>query len=41
MILAQWPSSAAWVIGTLLGVNLMMTGAARLIEGAPVTAGTD
>jgi len=39
MILAQWPSSAAWAIGTLLGVNLLLTGAARLFEGAPVAVG--
>jgi uncharacterized membrane protein HdeD (DUF308 family) len=35
MILMQWPSSAQWAIGSLLGINLMLTGFARLIEGAP------
>jgi uncharacterized membrane protein HdeD (DUF308 family) len=31
LIWAQWPSSSAWAIGTLLGVNLLMTGITRLI----------
>jgi len=39
MILMQWPSSAAWAIGTLLGANLMLTGCARLFEGAPRRVG--
>jgi uncharacterized membrane protein HdeD (DUF308 family) len=32
-IWVQWPSSAAWAIGTLVGVNLLMTGITRLIFG--------
>ena len=31
LIWAQWPSSAAWAIGTLVGVNLLMTGFTRLM----------
>lgn len=31
MILAQWPSSAVWVIGTLVGINLLMTGITSLM----------
>ena len=33
LIWAQWPSSSAWAIGTLVGVNLLMTGVTRLIFG--------
>jgi uncharacterized membrane protein HdeD (DUF308 family) len=31
LIWVQWPSSAAWAIGTLVGVNLLLTGITRLI----------
>jgi uncharacterized membrane protein HdeD (DUF308 family) len=43
MIWRSWPSSSAWAIGTLVGVNLMTTGFARLMLGAAarrVAAGT-
>ena len=33
LIWIHWPSSAAWAIGTLLGVNLLMTGITRLMFG--------
>jgi len=33
LIWFQWPSSSVWVIGTLLGVNLLMTGISRLMFG--------
>jgi uncharacterized membrane protein HdeD (DUF308 family) len=33
LIWSQWPSSAAWAIGTLVGVYLLMTGISRLILG--------
>src|SRR5215472_5645441 len=33
LVLAQWPSSAAWAIGTLVGAYLLMTGITRLIFG--------
>jgi len=33
LIWAQWPSSSAWAIGTLVGVNLVMTGITRLMFG--------
>jgi uncharacterized membrane protein HdeD (DUF308 family) len=29
----HWPSSSVWAIGTLLGVNLLMTGFTRLMFG--------
>jgi uncharacterized membrane protein HdeD (DUF308 family) len=31
MILSGWPGSAAWVIGLLVGINLLMTGIALVI----------
>jgi uncharacterized membrane protein HdeD (DUF308 family) len=33
MIWAQWPSNSAWVIGTLVGVDLLVTGVSRLMFG--------
>jgi uncharacterized membrane protein HdeD (DUF308 family) len=33
LIWIQWPSSSAWAVGTLVGVNLLMTGITRLIFG--------
>ena len=33
LIWIQWPSSSAWAIGTLVGVNLLMTGVTRLMFG--------
>lgn len=34
MIWAGWPSTSVWAIGTLLGVNLVMTGMSILFAGA-------
>lgn len=31
MIWEQWPSSSVWAIGTLVGVNLLMTGFSQLM----------
>ena len=31
MIWRQWPSSSLWVIGTLVGINMIMTGVTRLM----------
>ena len=33
LIWFHWPSSSAWAIGTLVGVNLLMTGFSRLMLG--------
>ena len=30
LIWSSWPSSAEWAIGTLLGISMMFSGAARL-----------
>jgi uncharacterized membrane protein HdeD (DUF308 family) len=40
MIFRQWPSSSVWAIGTLVGVNLLMTGFQHLtLSGAARLAG--
>lgn len=31
MIWSTWPSSAAWVIGTLVGISMFFSGATRLM----------
>jgi len=31
LIWAHWPSTAAWVIGTLVGISMIMTGTTRLM----------
>ncbi len=36
MIWRNWPSSSTWAIGTLIGVNLMITGFSRLMLGSAV-----
>jgi len=36
LIWFHWPSSTVWAIGTLVGVNLLMTGITRLIFGMAV-----
>ena len=33
MIWIHWPSSSVWAIGTLVGVNLLLTGITRLMVG--------
>jgi uncharacterized membrane protein HdeD (DUF308 family) len=33
MIWRHWPSSSVWAIGTLVGINLLMTGISRLMFG--------
>jgi uncharacterized membrane protein HdeD (DUF308 family) len=36
MIWAQWPSSSVWAIGTLIGINLLMTGISLLTARAAI-----
>jgi uncharacterized membrane protein HdeD (DUF308 family) len=36
LIWVHWPSSSVWAIGTLVGVNLLMTGISRLMLGMAV-----
>jgi uncharacterized membrane protein HdeD (DUF308 family) len=33
LIFFHWPSSTVWAIGTLVGINLLMTGVSRLMFG--------
>jgi uncharacterized membrane protein HdeD (DUF308 family) len=35
MILSQWPSSSLWLIGTLLGIQLIVDGATLILIGRP------
>ena len=39
LILAQWPSSSAWAIGTLLGAAVLTNGATRIMISAMVRSG--
>ena len=32
MIWSTWPSSAAWVVGTLVGISMLMSGVTRLMH---------
>jgi uncharacterized membrane protein HdeD (DUF308 family) len=36
LIWFHWPSSSIWAIGTLVGINLLMTGMSRLMLGMAV-----
>jgi uncharacterized membrane protein HdeD (DUF308 family) len=36
MIYAQWPSSSAWVIGTLVGISMIFSGTARVMMSLTV-----
>ena len=31
LVWRQWPSSSLWVIGTLVGISMIMTGTTRLM----------
>jgi uncharacterized membrane protein HdeD (DUF308 family) len=31
MIWSTWPSSAAWVVGTLIGISMLFSGVTRLM----------
>jgi uncharacterized membrane protein HdeD (DUF308 family) len=39
MIYAQWPSSSAWAIGTLVGVSMIISGLARVMMSLAVRKG--
>jgi uncharacterized membrane protein HdeD (DUF308 family) len=40
LIYMQWPSSAAWVIGTLVGISLIFSGVARTMMSLTVRRAT-
>jgi len=35
LILAHWPSSSVWALGTLVGISLVFSGMARLMQPVP------
>lgn len=39
LILAKWPSSTAWAVGTLVGASVLVTGISRTIVAAQVRRG--
>jgi len=39
LILAGWPSSSYWAIGTLVGVSVLMTGISRVIIASRIKSG--
>ena len=39
LILAQWPSSAAWTIGTLLGASVFVNGITRVVVAGKIRSG--
>lgn len=41
LIYAQWPSSSAWAIGTLVGVSMIMSGVTRVMLSLAVRTATD
>jgi len=41
MIYAQWPSSSAWAIGTLVGVSMIISGVTRVLLSLAVRKATD
>src|SRR5208337_64130 len=41
MIYAQWPSSSAWAIGTLVGISLIISGVTRVMLSLAVRKAAD
>ena len=41
MIYAQWPSSSAWAIGTLVGISMIFSGVTRVMLSLAVRKATD
>jgi len=41
MIYAQWPSSSAWAIGTLVGVSMILSGVTRVMMSIAVRRATE
>jgi uncharacterized membrane protein HdeD (DUF308 family) len=39
LILARWPSSSVWAIGTLIGVSVLMGGISRIMIAAKIRSG--
>jgi uncharacterized membrane protein HdeD (DUF308 family) len=41
LILAQWPSSSFWAVGTLVGASILSTGISRMALAAAIRGGAD
>jgi len=41
LILAKWPSSSVWVIGTLVGVSVVMSGVSRIMIATKIRSGAN
>jgi len=41
LILAKWPGSTSWAVGTLVGASVLVTGIARIAFAAKVRKGAD
>jgi uncharacterized membrane protein HdeD (DUF308 family) len=41
LILAKWPSSSVWAIGTLVGVSVFMSGISRIMIATQIRSGAD
>jgi uncharacterized membrane protein HdeD (DUF308 family) len=41
LIYMQWPSSSLWAIGTLVGISMIFSGAARVMMSLVVHQGAD
>ena len=39
LILAKWPSSSVWAIGTLVGVSVLMSGISRIMIATKIRSG--
>ena len=39
LIVAEWPSSSVWAIGTLVGVSVLMNGISRIVIAATIRSG--
>jgi uncharacterized membrane protein HdeD (DUF308 family) len=39
LILAKWPSSSIWAIGTLVGVSVVMSGISRIMIATKIRSG--
>jgi uncharacterized membrane protein HdeD (DUF308 family) len=39
LILAKWPSSSVWAIGTLVGVAVLMGGISRIVIASKIRSG--
>ena len=39
LILARWPSSSVWAIGTLVGVSVLMSGISRIMIATKIRSG--